>query len=144
MVLRCKVQKRISSRVILGSMFTCNTICICILLPKSFMCLLQQEIRSVNDALVYLKSRSEKLFPLTRRCFQLLLIVRPITRYTSQSSSSSMTDCISSLCKEALFLPYSDVRNGRLYGCTSTPITKMRATAQILQQLSTNTFLLCT
>ena len=32
-----------------------------------------QEIRSVNDALVYLKSRSEKLFPLTRRCFQLLI-----------------------------------------------------------------------
>ena len=36
------------------------------------------EIRSVNDALA-LKSRSEKLFPLTRLCFQLLLIVRPIT-----------------------------------------------------------------
>ena len=34
------------------------------------------EIRSVNDAL---KSRSEKLFPLTRRCFQLFFIVRPIT-----------------------------------------------------------------
>ena len=29
-----------------------------------------QEIRSVNDALVYLKTRSETLFPLTRRCFQ--------------------------------------------------------------------------
>ena len=38
-----------------------------------------QEIRSVNDTLVYLKSQSEKLFPLTRRCFQLLLTVRPIT-----------------------------------------------------------------
>ena len=52
-----------------------------------------QEIRSVNDALA-LKSRSEKLFPRTRRCFQLLLIVSPITRYMSQSNSISMTDCI--------------------------------------------------
>ena len=64
-----------------------------------------QEIRSVNDALVYLKSRSEKLFPLTRGCFQLLLTVRPITRNMSQSSSSSMTDCSSLYVKKHYSCP---------------------------------------
>ena len=45
-----------------------------------------QEIRSVNDALVYLKTQSETLFPLTRRYFQWLLTVRPVTRYESIES----------------------------------------------------------
>lgn len=48
-----------------------------------------KEIRSVNDALVYLKSRSETLFPLTRRCFRLLLTV-PVTSESAERSFSKL------------------------------------------------------
>lgn len=47
------------------------------------------EIRSVNDALTYLKSKTESLFPLTRRCFRLLLTI-PITSASAERSFSKL------------------------------------------------------
>ena len=58
----------------------------------TFRCHLREnhkEIRSVNDILVYLKTRSETLFPLTRRCFKLLLTV-PVTSASAEHSFSKL------------------------------------------------------
>ena len=59
---------------------------------KTFRCHLEknhEEIRSDNDVLLYLKSRSETLFPLTRRCFRLLLTV-PVTTASAERSFSRL------------------------------------------------------
>jgi hypothetical protein len=63
-------------------MFTCNTICICLLLPKCLKCLLQSR-NSISEQRTGLSEIPEQniVSNMTRRCFQFLLTVRSVTRY---------------------------------------------------------------
>ena len=111
-------------------MFTCNTICVCPLLPKSFICLLQSR-NSISERCPGLSEIPERNIVFTDQAmFRIVAYSQPVTRYDRVNlvgdsirifvkkfkiGKFKFNDRLQfSSCKEAFFLAYSDVRSGRL------------------------------